>query len=254
VVIINENMSFMGMNELLDKLKNGIDRLDSGTLAVSELEELTEVSRELYERLVVLRYKAYDDSIKAQEAIISEPEIINQMEIIEYIHESQPEIQEYIEENLSEAPTEERVPLFAFNITEIQEVQEEIVTESLGKEMQAPLAFVQAPKPSPKIDSTSLGSINDKLAKEESSLADRLGKSRIEDLRKAIGINQKFGFISGLFSGDSSAYDLTIDRFNSATDIDEAMSLFAEEQQARSWDAEESLVESLINLIERRHV
>ena len=57
-------------------------------------------------------------------------------------------------------------------------------------------------------------SLNDTF-KPKSSLAERLTNSKIDDLKSAIGINEKFAFITDLFAGSNKDYDTAISILNS---------------------------------------
>lgn len=60
--------------------------------------------------------------------------------------------------------------------------------------------------------------IADRLTKtEETSIADKMQKSHIANIREAIGINDKFLFINELFNGDMSRYNKILDDINSMT-------------------------------------
>ncbi len=50
--------------------------------------------------------------------------------------------------------------------------------------------------------------------KEEQSIADKIQKSHISNIREAIGINEKFLFINELFSGDLGRYNKILDEIN----------------------------------------
>lgn len=68
------------------------------------------------------------------------------------------------------------------------------------------------------------GSIYDKLGKESRTdiLADRIQQNRIEDLRLAMGISEKFMMVNDLFGGDLKSYDETIDHLNGLGTFQEA--------------------------------
>ena len=51
-------------------------------------------------------------------------------------------------------------------------------------------------------------------AKEEISIADKIQKSHISNIREAIGINEKFLFINELFNGDLGRYNKILDDIN----------------------------------------
>ena len=57
--------------------------------------------------------------------------------------------------------------------------------------------------------------MNDKLKQGRTELVEVLKETPVKDLRKAIGINDKFLFINDLFRGDESVYDRSIKTINS---------------------------------------
>ena len=73
--------------------------------------------------------------------------------------------------------------------------------------------------------------------------------NRITDLRKAIGINDKFLMIRDLFGGSADLYNTTIDRLNAFDDIDDCMIYIAENF---SWNPDSAGAKLLVSLIERK--
>jgi len=51
------------MKSLITAIESSLDKIENGTIELKELELMVNQSRELYERLVVLRYKVYADSV-----------------------------------------------------------------------------------------------------------------------------------------------------------------------------------------------
>ncbi len=51
------------MKTILGHLQNGVEKLESGALTPEDMELLVEDSKELYERLVILRYKIYESNV-----------------------------------------------------------------------------------------------------------------------------------------------------------------------------------------------
>jgi len=62
----------------------------------------------------------------------------------------------------------------------------------------------------------------------DNSLAAKIQKNTIADIKSAIGINDRFLFINTIFNGDAEAYRAAIDFFNSAGTYHEALQLFEE--------------------------
>ena len=55
------------MKELVSAIENGLKKISKGNITRIELEETVASSRELYERLLIVRYKVYENSILANE-------------------------------------------------------------------------------------------------------------------------------------------------------------------------------------------
>lgn len=73
--------------------------------------------------------------------------------------------------------------------------------------------------------------------------------NRIEDLRKAIGLNDKFLMIRDLFGGDADRYEDTIDTLNEFEDLDECIIYITENFR---WNPDSEGAKLLISLIERK--
>lgn len=73
--------------------------------------------------------------------------------------------------------------------------------------------------------------------------------NRITDLRKAIGLNDKFLMIKDLFGGDAAQYEATIDALNEFDDLDDCMIYIVENF---SWNPDSEGAKLLVSLIERK--
>lgn len=73
--------------------------------------------------------------------------------------------------------------------------------------------------------------------------------NRITDLRKAIGLNDKFLMIKDLFGGDAALYEATIDTLNEFDDLDDCMIYIVENF---SWNPDSEGAKLLVSLIERK--
>jgi hypothetical protein len=65
-------------------------------------------------------------------------------------------------------------------------------------------------------------SLNDRLKQQKTELAHVLKETPIKDLRKGIGVNDKFTFINELFRGDEAMYERSIKTINSFHILQEA--------------------------------
>lgn len=96
-------------------------------------------------------------------------------------------------------------------------------------------------------------SINDKLKQGKTELVEVLKETPIKDLRKAVGINDRFLFISELFRGDESTYERSIKTINSFNIYAEAEYWINRELKVKlGWHNDNPTVQHFDQLIKRR--
>lgn len=98
-------------------------------------------------------------------------------------------------------------------------------------------------------------SMNEKLKQGEIELGDTLLEMPIKDLRKAIGVNDKFLFIKELFRGDEVMYERSIKTINSFSIYPEAEYWIKRELKLKlAWSDKDEYVQQFDQLIRRRFV
>ena len=96
-------------------------------------------------------------------------------------------------------------------------------------------------------------SLNDKLKQGKAELIEILKETPIKDLRKAIGINDRFLFINDLFRGDEVMYERSIKTINSFNIFPEAEYWITRELKTKlGWDTELPVVVQFDQLVKRR--
>ena len=69
---MSEKSPSLMIKTILGHLQNGVEKLESGHLSPEDMELLVEDAKELYERMVILRYKIYETNVLGvKEAVIS---------------------------------------------------------------------------------------------------------------------------------------------------------------------------------------
>lgn len=115
-----------------------------------------------------------------------------------------------------------------------------------------------APTPAPAAQPTAEPvRLGDVLGGKTTTLADKMADdsaptaafNRITDLRKAIGLNDKFLMIRDLFDGDAARYEDTITTLNEFDDLDECMIYIVENFV---WNPDSEGAKLLVSLIERK--
>lgn len=96
-------------------------------------------------------------------------------------------------------------------------------------------------------------SLNDKLKEERVEVATALQGTPIRDLKKAIGINDRFLFVNDLFRGDENMYERSIKTINAFTIYPEAEYWIQRELKVKlSWPDSSETVKLFDQLIKRR--
>jgi len=96
-------------------------------------------------------------------------------------------------------------------------------------------------------------SLNDKLKQGKTELVEILKETPVKDLRKAIGINDRFLFINELFRGDETMYERSIKTINSFSIYAEAEFWISKELKTKlGWDKDHVSVQHFDQLVKRR--
>ena len=155
-------------------------------------------------------------------------------------------------ENGGELKVERNAKLFdeiaeTLGMTRVEEPETELEEGPVEEEIQ-----VVPPTPLAQLEKESTETLNDAHAEAvPSNLGDKL--SKIESIKSAISLNQKFVFIRELYNGDEERYTQTIDNLDGLNVKEEAQNFFNTQlEENTSWDIEDKEVQRLFELIERR--
>jgi hypothetical protein len=115
------------------------------------------------------------------------------------------------------------------------------------------LAHQQSVKELNEVMATQEASLNDKLKEEVKEVAHVLNDSPVRDLRRAIGINDRFVFISELFRNDEVMYERSIKTINSFRILPEAQYWIERELKVKlGWDENKESTRHFYQLVKRR--
>lgn len=96
-------------------------------------------------------------------------------------------------------------------------------------------------------------SLNEILKEDKEELSDTLQNSPIKDLKKAIGINDRFLFINELFQGDETSFERSIKTINGFSIYAEAEFWIRRELKTKlGWDLQSESVKQFDALVKRR--
>lgn len=132
--------------------------------------------------------------------------------------------------------TDEDIPTLSHQAQTRQEPE----AETVSKEVNEIAASAQA-------------SVNEKLKQSRIDLGETLIETPIKDLRKAIGVNDRYLFINELFRGDEAAYERSIKTINSFSIFAEAEYWIQRELKVKNgWDGDNQMVAQFYQLVKRR--
>ena len=110
--------------------------------------------------------------------------------------------------------------------------------------------------PKKEINETASGnnaSLNDKLKQTRIDLGETLTEVPIRDLKKAIGVNDRFLYINELFRGDESMYERSIKTINGFSILPEAEYWIQRELKVKlAWNDGHETVKQFTQLVKRR--
>ena len=242
---MSPSSDYKNLKDLTKSLSNGINKLESGKLDSNELTSLLEDSRTLHERIAVLQYLSFEKDVKVKEVKKQKKEPKKQQGSFQ-LNFGNPEITEDANDEIGhELKTEDLHEDIPANQTNLLDAIEERVEDVDAEEDNRDLVEKK------NLDNST--SINDTFASDTSkkTLADKLRRQPIQDLKSGIGLNQKFLFINDLFEGESEMFNAAINKINSFDTLPEAIA-FINADLSSSWDKENSSVLNFMDLVERR--
>lgn len=254
----------------LEEVGQLVEKMEKGELSISELSELEVLTREIHERSIILKYKAYEAKVEPKKVVEETPEVQlepvveeepivaeeeevvedsgldfslfgNVDDSVEEVVEQEVEIsieQEVVEEKapeIVEEKTEEPAPIVSIPSTPVQEeVKEEIV-----------------PEPTP-IVSASGNSFIDRVEIPSDALTG-FGSGKIASLIGAFGLNERLRYINDLFDGSSDHFGDAIKSLDSQVSLDAVKPKVDELAESHAWDPEEEVVVEFMTMLKRRY-
>ncbi len=133
------------------------------------------------------------------------------------------------------------------------DTEEDIPTLTHQQQKQTPLGNGDVKEINEIARNSVSASLNEKLKQSKIDLGDTLTEVPIRDLRKAIGVNDRFLFINELFRGDESAYERSIKTINGFSIFPEAEYWIQRELKVKNgWNDSNEIVQQFYHLVKRR--
>ena len=174
--------------------------------------------------------------------------------IVEVLQVDEAEIEAELEEIKRNAEAMQKMSIH--NKPQIVFEEEEQDIPTLAHHLKQHFNLNEAPAQKKEINeaiAASAASLNDKLKQSKIDLGDSLTEVPIRDLKKAIGINDRFLYINELFRGDESMYERSIKTINSFSILPEAEYWIQRELKTKiGWSEGNETVKQFIQLVKRR--
>jgi ribosomal protein L12E/L44/L45/RPP1/RPP2 len=246
-------------------------------MSPEQTQHLVELCSELYEKLIVLRFKAFSESstpAEKMQAVLEnvEPikidttpsttpvELVNQVNLIDAIKEVEQVAEQDVTQVAAQGPAQG--PSQEEEEEEEEDEDEDIVFQLIPNDepvVETPTMTVvpEAPKQEEqKAEVRPMVSLNDTFkenASQQATIAKKLEESPIADLKKNISLNQRFQFCKDLFKGNNQEYEVTLEKLNN-TNRDEAMRVIQTLRDKYSWNPDSMAVKDFTDLVTRRYM
>ncbi len=289
---------YKSLDKIVEQISFYINQLNSGKLSATDIDSLLYEVQQLQERLIILRYKAFEgqvdlgqEKLKVEEkqeeedvttiqtpiafsmsATVPPPQLPDpkQVSLIDVINEAlqnTPDATTDLNVVAAVAPTETVAAT-----TTTTEIKQEIKLEDIHPDpVDGFFNAAELKQAEPVVsvaDSHSHSELAPNLAEvapaaaqslkgysDEMALAERLQKTAVGDLSKAIPLGQKFVFINELFNQNADEYHSSLDQLNKFDDMEEAMIFIKDVLMPRyNWNREQKTVETFLDLVERRFI
>jgi hypothetical protein len=254
-------MSHMNaLHERIETVRNLIFKLKEGKLTQEELEALVTNTRELYERSVVLQYKAFEEKVFGT---IERPEPTEREELVETLRADAPEVAP--EPTPEPEIIKEEQPAFDFSLFEEPiaepelEVDEPVVEEhisvshSVNEEGPVTSETVTIEETSLSVDHEALSTIMTYLNRElDKHTAGHL-MPKLESLVGSFGLNERLQFINELFNGSSEDFAMAVSELDGVVSYTDALAVFAQMSLNRGWSADSETVLDFLTKVKRRY-
>jgi hypothetical protein len=238
------------VSTLIKKLQRQLDEKASANMLLhtvqmlqAELQSQSAVNKDVTQDKVSVIMPVFFNTHQAVTGVQSR---VSEEKIIEILKVDEKEIEEELEqikrnaEAVNSMVTDARPP-FVYNPME-----------------DVPTLAHQAPLPKNTFSNNEIAleyaeSLNDRLKEIRTELSDKLTDAPIKDLKKAIGINDRFLFINELFRGDEAMYERSIKTIQNFSILAEAEYWIRRELKVKiGWIDGDPIVKQFDQLVRRR--
>lgn len=260
---------YLSQIELVKKIESNLNKLESGQMSIQEIEMYVSLVRELYERSIVLRYKAFEHQTSVEVSSPSTEDIspiLEAQETHDELEEQSEEVDK--EESLEETEETDESERHTHVEFDIFNAPEQIETVQTTEEEQAPipeaetddaeevdLPLFEAETPTESIVEPTVISTSNfftKVFEINQKTKNQIGITTIPSLVGSFGLNERLMYINELFDGSSESFSDTIKQLDSRSNLSEAAQYIDEIAANFNWEEDSDTVEEFIQKLCRR--
>jgi len=227
--------NYKTQQQLLDEIVNNFHRLENGELTLSELSCHLELIRILYERTVVLQYKAFEKHSSENQSPPSQTDINDNSDNTEVVEPIS--IQTVLE--------------FDFSDNIIKDTREEPI-DMLFDEKKETATSAELPVADTQTKEKSL--IHERFFSILDSVSNNIGRSSFTTLSDSFGLNERLFFINELFAGSGEDFVRAIEFLETIPIPESTVSFFEELSKEYNWDLDNQAVNDFMLKICRKYV
>ncbi|MFA7082887.1 MAG: hypothetical protein WC135_09785 [Bacteroidales bacterium] len=265
IIVSSDRISKLDIDVLLEKLRKTYDiaisyeetrgefvfqtpiieikeEKDNEEAFIEEVEKkiIVEVEQELEEEPTIIENKAPAKQIIIEPEILFDTEPVKTPSVLKYLNEQMPKQKEVSQ------MFDRKEPEMVLDKPIIEPLQEE---EKDSIEAEEVAGDIEPLKPNKTVENNQNSKTIGENYSQNKSVFDNISntvnkndvssrfKSNDLDLRRAIGVNEKFMFINDLFSGNLREYTEFIQVLNSEKSLEEANIIIANAKEANNWNA-----------------
>lgn len=276
---------YLSQKELIKKIESNLNQLEAGALDLLSIEAHLDLVRELYERTIVLRYKAFEHHSSVQIAV-SEAPLVEEIAPVIEAQEAHEEIisseridsLEFSDDVFTEEKETEPEIEFDFFSSPEPEIPEEPTTEAPATDFfssettdllknEAPESTYEEPDSEPtepavipedrfvaeEISSPESSAFVHKVFEVEREIRNQIGFNSLPSLIGSFGLNERLLYINELFDGSSESFSESIKHLDARSNLSEAADYVENLAGKFNWDIESETVEEFIQKLCRRY-
>jgi hypothetical protein len=228
------------LQEQLENQRSAADLLNTSQMLVAELSGLHHHSHIEKDKVSIIMPLSVDMISQNHESDVHEEKVVEVLQVDEKA------IEEELEQIKRNAEAKNAMSMHA---------RPDLVYDPIED---MPTLAHQDPLPKKKVKTSELPfeypqSLNDRLKEEKIELSEKLTEAPIKDLRKAIGVNDRYVFLNELFRGDEAMYERSIKTIQNFSILAEAEYWIRRELKVKiGWHDSHPVVKQFDQLVRRR--